>query len=173
MRRGGIGRGPGGPGGIGGPGRGIGGPGRGPGRRAAVRMRARRQRRRRRRRIILVGGMIALGTSAVHKYSQKDVEKIEQQTGKPAEELTDEELQQATQQLNLQPQEMSDEEWDAVEAADAEDDAADDASGGVASTPAGPPDDYISQLERLAGLRDKGILTDEEFQAQKTKLLGM
>jgi hypothetical protein len=33
-------------------------------------------------------------------------------------------------------------------------------------------DDMIEQLQKLAGLRDQGILTDEEFQAQKAKLLG-
>ncbi|WP_296605878.1 SHOCT domain-containing protein [Nocardioides sp.] len=32
-------------------------------------------------------------------------------------------------------------------------------------------DDMIAQLERLGELRDKGILTDEEFAAQKAKLL--
>ena len=32
--------------------------------------------------------------------------------------------------------------------------------------------DLASQLERLADLRDRGILTDEEFQTQKSKLLG-
>lgn len=163
--------------------RGIGGPGRGPVGRAAtrmaVRMHARRRRRRRRRRIILVGGAIALGTSAVHKYSQKDVERIEQQTGKPAEELTDEELTQATQQLGIQPQEMSDEEWDAVEASDAEEDAAypdDDVEPAAvaqpaAVQPAAAQPDYIDQLKRLADLRDKGILTDEEFDAKKKQIL--
>ncbi|MGB0100812.1 MAG: SHOCT domain-containing protein [Nocardioides sp.] len=33
-------------------------------------------------------------------------------------------------------------------------------------------DDMIAQLEKLGGLHDKGILTDEEFAAQKAKLLG-
>ena len=33
-------------------------------------------------------------------------------------------------------------------------------------------DDVIAQLEKLGELRDKGILTDEEFAAQKAKLLG-
>ena len=40
--------------------------------------------------------------------------------------------------------------------------------------PPPPPaadDDMISQLEKLGELRDKGILTDEEFAAQKAKLL--
>jgi hypothetical protein len=40
------------------------------------------------------------------------------------------------------------------------------ASGGVS-------DDTIAQLEKLGQLKDQGILTDEEFQAQKHKLLGI
>lgn len=32
--------------------------------------------------------------------------------------------------------------------------------------------DVADQLERLADLRDRGILTDEEFQQEKDKLLG-
>ena len=32
--------------------------------------------------------------------------------------------------------------------------------------------DVVSQLERLADLKDQGILTEEEFAAQKAKLLG-
>ena len=34
-------------------------------------------------------------------------------------------------------------------------------------------DDVVSQLERLAALLEKGILSQEEFQAQKKKLLGL
>jgi hypothetical protein len=39
--------------------------------------------------------------------------------------------------------------------------------------PAAPAsgDDMIEQLEKLGELRDKGILTDAEFEAQKAKLL--
>lgn len=37
--------------------------------------------------------------------------------------------------------------------------------------PASAPVDLASQIERLADLRAKGILTDEEFQTQKQKLL--
>ncbi|MCB0964646.1 MAG: SHOCT domain-containing protein, partial [Acidimicrobiales bacterium] len=36
----------------------------------------------------------------------------------------------------------------------------------------GGEDDLLDQLERLGKLRDQGILTDEEFAAQKAKLLG-
>lgn len=33
-------------------------------------------------------------------------------------------------------------------------------------------DDVIAKLEKLGQLRDQGILTDEEFAAQKAKILG-
>jgi len=42
-----------------------------------------------------------------------------------------------------------------------------------APAPAAPAeDDMISQLKQLAELHDQGVLTDEEFAAQKAKLLG-
>src|SRR4051812_39455039 len=37
---------------------------------------------------------------------------------------------------------------------------------------AGPSPDAIEQLKELAGLRDQGILSEEEFAAQKAKILG-
>jgi predicted Zn-dependent peptidase len=129
------------------------GPGRMAGRRMVARMsrmRRRRHRRRRRRRIVLVGGLIAVG---VHKLSKKDVERVEEQTGKPAEELTDEELEQAMKQLGIEGEEMTDEEYDYVDQQDAAE------------------DDYIEELERLASLHDQGIITDEEFEAKKKELL--
>ena len=38
---------------------------------------------------------------------------------------------------------------------------------------AAPPEDPITQLERLGALKAQGLLTDEEFNAQKAKILGM
>jgi hypothetical protein len=40
-----------------------------------------------------------------------------------------------------------------------------------AAAPAGG-DDPVAQLERLAALKQQGILTDAEFEAQKAKILG-
>ncbi len=37
---------------------------------------------------------------------------------------------------------------------------------------AAPQKDTVTQLKELADLKSQGILTDEEFQAQKTKILG-
>jgi hypothetical protein len=41
-----------------------------------------------------------------------------------------------------------------------------------AAAPEAPPADPIQQLKDLADLRDQGILTEEEFAAQKAKILG-
>jgi hypothetical protein len=38
---------------------------------------------------------------------------------------------------------------------------------------AAPAPDPITQLKELAALKDQGVLTDEEFAAQKAKLLGI
>ena len=112
-----------------------------------------RRRRRRRRRMLLIGGMVVLGYAG-YKLSQKNVERVEEQTGKKADELTDEELEQAMEQLGIEPETMTDEEWAASEKADAQ-------------------PDYIEELERLADLNQRGILTDEEFAAKKKQLLDL
>jgi type II secretory pathway pseudopilin PulG len=39
--------------------------------------------------------------------------------------------------------------------------------------PPPPEEDVIAQLERLGALKAQGLLTEEEFAAQKAKLLGM
>ena len=43
----------------------------------------------------------------------------------------------------------------------------------VAAPPAAPDtSDMVEQLKELASLKDQGILTEEEFAAQKAKILG-
>jgi hypothetical protein len=39
--------------------------------------------------------------------------------------------------------------------------------------PPSPDEDVITQLERMGALKAQGLLTEEEFAAQKAKLLGM
>ncbi len=41
-----------------------------------------------------------------------------------------------------------------------------------APEPAAPAADPIAQLKQLGELRDSGVLTDAEFEAQKAKILG-
>lgn len=131
-------------------------PGRRMARRTARRMtrrRSHRRRRRRRRRVLLVGGMVAIGYAG-YKMSKKDVQRIEEHTGKNADELTDEQLEQAMEQLGIEQETMTDAEWAEAEKADKE-------------------ADYTEEIERLAELHEKGILTDAEFEAKKKQVLGI
>ena len=44
----------------------------------------------------------------------------------------------------------------------------------AAPAPAAAPEpEYVGELERLADLRDRGILSDEEFEAKKQQILGI
>ena len=118
-----------------------------------MRMAMRRRRRRRRRRILLVGGLVAVGYAG-YKMSKQDVERVEEYNGQSADELTDEQLEQAMDQLGIEKETMTDEEWAEAEGADA----------GA---------DYTDEIERLSELHQKGILTDAEFEAKKQQLLGL
>jgi hypothetical protein len=44
----------------------------------------------------------------------------------------------------------------------------------AAPAPAAAPEpEYVGELERLAQLRDQGIITDDDFEAKKKQLLGI
>lgn len=43
--------------------------------------------------------------------------------------------------------------------------------GAASSTTTRGNEDFVARLERLASLRERGVLTDEEFQAQKQRIL--
>ena len=120
----------------------------------------------------MVGGMVLLavgGTAAAIKLSQKDADRIEQHTGASVEELSDQELTSAMSELGIQSAELTPEEKAALQA----DSAADAAPGAAPTAPPAAEPDYLADLEKLAGLRDRGIITQEEFEAKKQQLLGL
>jgi hypothetical protein len=94
----------------------------------------------------------------IYKLSKQDTEKIEEHTGQSAEDLSDEELQQAMRDLNIKSQDLTDEDRAALQQPEPE---------------AAAETSYLDELERLGQLRDQGIITDEEFQAKKQELLGL
>ena len=51
-----------------------------------------------RRRVVLVGGMVAIGAK---KMSESQAKQIEEHTGVPPEELEDEDLSEAMQELGI------------------------------------------------------------------------
>lgn len=148
--------------------------GRRGGRRTARRT-TRRVMRRRRRRRVMVGGMVLLavgGTAAAIKLSQKDAQRIEEHTGASVEELSDEELTGAMQNLGIQSAELTAEDKASLASAPPVDDAPSSTSPPAAPTVADEPS-YLEELEKLADFRDKGIITAEEFEAKKRQLLGL
>ena len=135
----------------------------------------RRVMRRRRRRRVLVGGMVLLavgGTATAIKLSQQDAQRIEQHTGASVDELEDQELTAAMQELGIQSAELTTEDKAALAATPPleADEFADEL---VADEPSDGNISYIEELQKLAGLRDQGIITDEEFEAKKKQLLGL
>ena len=68
------------------------------------------RRRRRRRRRMLVGGMMAFGA---YKMSKSQADQVQQHTGVDPEELTDEELAKAQDELGIEKQEVTDADKDA------------------------------------------------------------
>ena len=139
--------------------RGRGGMGRrGGGMRRQRRRRTRRRRRRRRRRILLVGGLIAFGA---YKMSKKDAQRIEEHTGKDPEEMSDQELEKAMDDLKIEKQYRDDSDQEVVEEAPAK---------------AGQDTDessYVDELEKLAKLKDEGVISEDDYNAKKKQLLGL
>jgi len=115
-----------------------------------------------------VGGaaLLAVGGAAygAYKLSQPDVEKVEQYTGKNADDLTEEELLDAMDKLGIQKMELTDEDKAAIEY--------EESSQPESAAPVSQ-ESYIDELDKLADLRDRGVISEEEFEAKKKQLLGL
>jgi len=118
----------------------------------------------------MVGGMVLLAVGGAAygavKLTQQDTQRIEEHTGASVEELTEEELIAAMEDLGIQSIELTEGDQ-AVIAREPE----------VTSSAAAPASSeevsYLDELERLAALRDQGIITQEDFEAKKKQLLGL
>ena len=124
--------------------------------------------RRRRRRRIIVGGavLLAVGGAAygAYKLSQPDVERVEQYTGKDADDLSEEELIDAMDKLGIKKMELTDEDKAAIEY--------EESSPAESAAPASQ-ESYIDELEKLADLRDRGVISEQDFEKKKQQLLGL
>lgn len=100
--------------------------------------------------------VVGVGALA-YKLSKSDTQKVEEYSGRSVEEMTDEELQQAVDELNLRKEPLDDSDQAYLDEYEE-----DDASA-----------DYLDELERLGDLKEKGLITDAEFEAKKQQLLGL
>lgn len=129
--------------------------------------------------VVLAVGGAAYGAV---KLSQKDSQRIEESTGSSVEELTEEELVAAMKDLGIESIELSDEDKAALAAEGGQADVGgatvsyEGQSQAAPAPPQAPPQaapSYIEELEKLAALRDQGIISEEDFAAKKNQLLGL
>jgi len=143
-----------------------------------------------RRRSILSGGFsLLLVGGAAYKIGQAQAQQIQRHTGRPPEDLSQEELEKAMDELNIESQELNSQDMAAIdaEAVDAPQATSGPSTAPAATLKAAQPvapatpvapvapatPDYIVEIQKLAGLRDMGMITDEEFEAKKKQLLGL
>ena len=130
-------------------------------RRRHARQQRRRMHRRRRRRRVLLGGALVVGAGALaYKLGKNDTQQIEEHTGRSVEEMSDEELEAAVNELNLRKEPLDESDQQYIDEQGSHEDDDDEPS-------------YLDELERLAQLKDEGVITDEEFTAKKKELLGL
>ena len=116
-----------------------------------------------------MGSLLILGATAgvAYKLGKNQAQQIEEYTGYPPDQLSEEDLQAAMNDLDIQPEPLDDSDRQALAEAGS--------SQPAPATPAPAPaqSDYIEELQKLAGLRDAGIISEEEFEAKKKQLLGL
>ena len=124
----------------------------------------------------MVGGMVLLAVGGAAygavKLTQKDAQRIEEHAGASVEELTEEELVAAMQELGIQSIEL-DENDRAVIAQETGAAAHAQLAAPAPVAEAEPAASYLDELERLGALRDQGIISDQDFEAKKKQLLGL
>ncbi len=86
--------------------------------------------------------------------STRDADRVKEHTGTDPEEMTDEELAQAMDELGIEKQQRT-----------AEDQEQGSGGGSVSA--------QLDEIERLAELHESGILTDQEFEDKKRQILGL
>ena len=64
--------------------------------------------------------MLIAGGAVAYKLTQKDTERVEEHTGKKVEDLSDEEMQAAMKDLNIESQELTEEDQAALAAQETE-----------------------------------------------------
>jgi hypothetical protein len=119
--------------------------------------------------VVLAAG----GTAAAIKMTQQDANRIEQHTGVSVEELTEEELADAMRNLGIQSI-VIDENDQAVINQDSNQELAFTPTPITSSAPIKNSNSSLAdEIERLADLRDRGVISDADFEAAKNNLLGI
>jgi hypothetical protein len=113
-----------------------------------------------------LGSLLILGAAAgvAYKLGKNQAQQIEEYTGYPPDQLSEEDLRAAMADLEIQPEPLDDEDRQIMTQTE---------SRPAPAAPASSQTDYIEELKKLAELRDAGIVSDEEFETKKKQLLGL
>ena len=103
--------------------------------------------------------MVVGAGALAYKLGKNQTKQVEEASGMPIEEMTDEEIQKYVKENNIETEPLDENDKAAI--AEASDKDVDDKP------------DYMVELQKLADLHDQGILTDEEFEAKKKQVLGL
>jgi len=122
-----------------------------------------------------LGSLLIVGATAgvAYKLGKDQAQQIQEYTGYPPDQLSEEDLQSAMTDLSIQTEPLDADDKQAIAEAQSS------AKGTASSEPSqsqpagGGDDDYIEQLKELANLRDQGVITEEEFEKKKKQLLGI
>jgi hypothetical protein len=107
---------------------------------------------------MLLAGALVVGTGALaYKLGKKQTKQVEEASGKPIDEMTDEEIQKYVEENNIETEPLDESDQAYLDADEAEP----------------PKGSYLDQIERLAKFRDDGIITEDEFQVKKKELLNL
>jgi hypothetical protein len=125
-----------------------------------------------------LGTMLIVGATAgvAYKLGKAEVQRIQEHTGVPPDQLSEGDLKEAMQDLDIQSQPLDKQDLADVHSAQSSGSslAVQPPTSPVATPSAATGEaDYIAELERLAGLRDMGVITTDEFEAKKKQLLGL
>lgn len=128
----------------------------------------------------MVGGMVLLAVGGAAygavKLTQKDAQRIEEHAGASVEELTEEELVAAMQELGIQSIELDENDQAIIAQETSQTSTAPPAvatpEAQPEAVPTEPEPSYLDELERLGALRDQGIISNEDFETKKRQLLG-
>jgi hypothetical protein len=122
-----------------------------------------------------LGTMLIVGATAgvAYKLGKAETQRIQEYTGLPPDQLSEEDLQAAMQDLEIQSEPLDQQDLTDMSAAQAGGDAPAPQAPSQAPAASAGGEDYLDELERLADLRDRGVITPEDFEAKKRQLLGL
>lgn len=117
-----------------------------------------------------LGSLLILGATAgvAYKLGKNQAQQIQEHTGYPPDELSEEDLKAAMNELNIQPEPLDEEDKQAIASTSQK-----DVTPPPQSASGTGDSDYIGELKQLAELRDAGIISAGEFEAKKQQLLGL